>query len=203
MRQKNSVTCLEKCVTCFFLMNNTFRVLRNTLYIGISERVTSLLLFKRRMLRRCGIWECYGQRTEEAPSALPGLREGNGRQSLLAALRQVRGQDAALRSCSHEGAALRVVPGWAGTAGGGEGMSDDIVLSSSSLRTLVEDDALCARCSHTALWHSNVGQGECQVPSGCDCFEFKRITWAQSAALLSPVEGRQPPLCVDAKDALD
>jgi hypothetical protein len=46
MRPKSSVTCLQKCVTCFFLMNNMFRVLRNTLFIGISERVTSLLLFR-------------------------------------------------------------------------------------------------------------------------------------------------------------
>lgn len=37
-----------------------------------------------------------------------------------------------------------------------------------------EDDArACGRCGHTALWHANVGRGECQVNTGCDCHEFK------------------------------
>ena len=35
-----------------------------------------------------------------------------------------------------------------------------------------EDDALCGRCGHTALWHANVGRGACQVHAGCACVEF-------------------------------
>ena len=38
----------------------------------------------------------------------------------------------------------------------------------------VDDADTCARCSHPALWHSNFGAGECQVRTGCDCYEFKR-----------------------------
>ena len=37
------------------------------------------------------------------------------------------------------------------------------------------DDAdMCGRCSHQALWHANLGTGDCQVRTGCDCHEFKR-----------------------------
>ena len=39
----------------------------------------------------------------------------------------------------------------------------------SSLR---EDHEECGRCGHAAFHHANFGRGECQVPTGCSCFEF-------------------------------
>ena len=34
------------------------------------------------------------------------------------------------------------------------------------------DQETCGRCGHTAVWHANVGRGECRVHTGCDCYEF-------------------------------
>ena len=46
------------------------------------------------------------------------------------------------------------------------------------------DDETCARCSHPRLWHAGNGRemGECQVHSGCSCYEF-----------LAPVAGHAAP----------
>ena len=37
----------------------------------------------------------------------------------------------------------------------------------------VPDQDICGRCGHTALWHAMNGDKECQIFTGCDCFEFK------------------------------
>lgn len=34
------------------------------------------------------------------------------------------------------------------------------------------DSAICGRCGHTCFHHAMLGLQECQVPTGCDCFEF-------------------------------
>lgn len=48
-----------------------------------------------------------------------------------------------------------------------------------------DDNDECGRCGHRRLWHANfpsIGEGECQAPIGCDCFEFR------SAVVVKPTE---------------
>jgi hypothetical protein len=37
---------------------------------------------------------------------------------------------------------------------------------------ITSDNELCGRCGHPALHHANFGRADCQIPVGCDCFEF-------------------------------
>jgi hypothetical protein len=71
--------------------------------------------------------------------------------------------------------------------------SSSLVRSSSFLRTLVEQlDAV----------QGELDRAKREITSPADDRLIKAME-ALLASLLSPVEGRQPPLCVDAKDALD
>jgi hypothetical protein len=58
------------------------------------------------------------------------------------------------------------------------------------------DNAICGRCGHAAFWHANLGQGECQVKTGCDCYEFKSDSDARST------QEPQEPLVNELAEAL-